>query len=88
VSRVCPHCGADVPRRALACPECGSDRETGWADEETLADAEFPPFTDEDYAEVVRGLPGAPAPRRDARRTALLVIALVTLAAVVLVYVL
>ena len=29
---VCPNCGADVPRKALACPECGSDHETGWRD--------------------------------------------------------
>lgn len=30
---VCPHCGADVPRTATACPECGSDDQTGWSDE-------------------------------------------------------
>lgn len=29
----CPHCGADVPVKALACPECGSDEETGWSEE-------------------------------------------------------
>lgn len=29
----CPHCGADVPIKALACPECGSDDETGWSEE-------------------------------------------------------
>lgn len=29
----CPNCGADVPRGALACPECGSCAETGWSDE-------------------------------------------------------
>ncbi|MHC5209244.1 MAG: TFIIB-type zinc ribbon-containing protein [Planctomycetota bacterium] len=29
----CPHCGADVPGRALACPECGSDAESGWSDD-------------------------------------------------------
>lgn len=28
----CPHCGADVPIKALACPNCGSDKETGWSD--------------------------------------------------------
>ncbi len=28
----CPHCGADVPIRAIACRVCGSDRETGWAE--------------------------------------------------------
>lgn len=28
---VCPNCGAEVPRNAKACPECGSDEETGWS---------------------------------------------------------
>lgn len=28
----CPNCGADVPRHARACPECGSDDQTGWSD--------------------------------------------------------
>ncbi len=30
---ICPHCGAEVPRNARACPECGSDEKTGWSDE-------------------------------------------------------
>ena len=30
---LCPHCDADVPRGALACPECGSDANTGWSEE-------------------------------------------------------
>ena len=32
----CPHCGAPVPKRAKACPECGSDDRTGWASEEEI----------------------------------------------------
>ena len=28
---ICPQCGTEVPRKALACPECGSDYETGWS---------------------------------------------------------
>ena len=28
----CHHCGANVPSDALACPECGSDHETGWSE--------------------------------------------------------
>jgi hypothetical protein len=32
----CPHCGASVPRRAAACPECGSDERTGWAAEDEI----------------------------------------------------
>ena len=28
----CPNCGANVPRHAIACPECGSDESTGWSE--------------------------------------------------------
>ncbi len=27
---ICPVCGEDVPRSALACPECGADHNSGW----------------------------------------------------------
>lgn len=29
----CPNCGAEVPARAKACPECGACEETGWSEE-------------------------------------------------------
>lgn len=29
----CPNCGAEVPKNAKACPECGADDETGWNDD-------------------------------------------------------
>jgi hypothetical protein len=29
---VCPNCSEPVPPDALACPECGSDWDTGWKD--------------------------------------------------------
>ena len=32
-SFTCSHCGAEVPAKALACPECGSDKNTGWSDQ-------------------------------------------------------
>ena len=28
----CPNCGADLPRRARACPDCGSCEQTGWSE--------------------------------------------------------
>lgn len=40
---VCPVCGEDVPPRALACPECGADHETGWRE-----DAEYAHVIEED----------------------------------------
>jgi predicted nucleic acid-binding Zn ribbon protein len=30
---ICPVCGAEVPAKAKACPECGSDEKTGWSDQ-------------------------------------------------------
>jgi predicted nucleic acid-binding Zn ribbon protein len=35
---ICPVCGAEVPAKAVACPECGSDEKTGWS-ENTVYDA-------------------------------------------------
>jgi hypothetical protein len=29
----CPVCGEDVPRGALACPECGADHNSGWRED-------------------------------------------------------
>ena len=34
----CPVCGARVRSGALACPECGSDDETGWSEQTYLDD--------------------------------------------------
>jgi hypothetical protein len=28
----CANCGAEIPRHARACPECGADERTGWRD--------------------------------------------------------
>lgn len=44
----CPHCGAEVPADAKACPECGSDESTGWS-EQAQADALGLPQDDFDY---------------------------------------
>ncbi|MGD0057852.1 MAG: zinc-ribbon domain-containing protein [Verrucomicrobiia bacterium] len=30
---LCPNCGAEVPAKARACPECGADEKTGWSDD-------------------------------------------------------
>ena len=34
----CPVCGAEVPRDARACPQCGADERTGWNEENTRYD--------------------------------------------------
>ncbi len=42
---VCPHCYAEVPSGAPACPKCGSDEETGWS-EDTAYDGLFLPHNE------------------------------------------
>lgn len=49
----CPNCGAEIPERSIACPDCGSCDETGWKDESYdqslgLVEEEF------DYEEFIR----------------------------------
>jgi hypothetical protein len=50
---VCPCCGADVPPKARACPECGADEKTGWAEDAATADLDLPE-EDFDYEEFVK----------------------------------
>jgi len=49
----CPNCGAIVPRKAKACPDCGADEATGWSDSAT-ADRLGIPDENFDYARYVR----------------------------------
>lgn len=44
---ICPACGAEVPAKAKACPECGSDEKTGWS-EQTVYDGTGIEDPDED----------------------------------------
>ena len=38
---ICPHCGAEVDWRAVVCPECGSDDETGWSEKTAYDGLDF-----------------------------------------------
>jgi uncharacterized membrane protein YvbJ len=56
---ICPHCGAEVPSHARACPECGSDEVTGWSESAAanglgLPDEEFnyQRFLEEEFGET------------------------------------
>jgi ribosomal protein L40E len=39
---VCPNCGAEIPERAKACPECGSDEQTGWSEKARYDSLDLP----------------------------------------------
>lgn len=39
---ICPNCGAEVPLKALACSECGSDKNTGWSEDTMYDDLDLP----------------------------------------------
>jgi hypothetical protein len=50
---ICPVCGEDVPRGALACPECGADHNSGWReDAENYDGVDLP--AEFDYDEFTR----------------------------------
>ncbi len=36
-NKACPNCGEVFSADRLACPECGSDENTGWKDSEEIA---------------------------------------------------
>jgi RNA polymerase subunit RPABC4/transcription elongation factor Spt4 len=51
---ICPVCGAEVPGRAKACPECGADERTGWSDQTIydgtgIADPDDEEFNHDDW---------------------------------------
>lgn len=47
--KICPVCGEDVPPKALACPECGSDHNTGWKRDAHIYDGVDLPDPDDDF---------------------------------------
>ena len=51
---VCPSCGEDVPRDALACTECGADHNSGWREDVDTYDAVDLPDEGFNYEEFVK----------------------------------
>lgn len=49
----CPNCGAEIPSRAKACPECGADEKTGWSEDAATQGLNLPD-QDFDYDEFVK----------------------------------
>lgn len=58
----CPHCGAGLPAKARACPECGSCEKTGWSENASSQSLDLP---DEnfDYEDFVNREFNKPEPR-------------------------
>ena len=52
--QVCPVCSEDVPRGALACPECGADHMSGWREDADTADGIGLPDDEFNYDEFVQ----------------------------------
>ncbi len=53
---ICPNCGADVPPKASACPDCGACEETGWSEAARYDGLELPDEAFEgDNAASLRG---------------------------------
>jgi hypothetical protein len=52
---ICPVCGDEVPRNALACPECGADHNSGWREDADAAASSLGlPDQDFDYDNFVQ----------------------------------
>lgn len=60
---ICPACGAEVPEKALACPDCGADYETGWNEQATACDGIDLPDPEFDYDAYIKREFGNSAPR-------------------------
>ena len=50
---ICPNCGAEIPRDAKACSECGADEKTGWSEDAHTGGLDLPE-ENFDYEEFVK----------------------------------
>lgn len=60
---ICPVCGEDVPRGSLACPECGADHRSGWAEDADVSGGLDLPDENFDYGEFLEKEFGDGRPR-------------------------
>ncbi len=51
---ICPVCGEEVPRGALACRECGADHNSGWRENAEAYDGVDLPDDEFNYDEFAR----------------------------------
>ncbi len=53
----CAICGATIPHRARACPECGADERTGWREPSVYDDLDLPEHAFDDETRSARPPP-------------------------------
>ena len=82
--KVCPVCGEDVPRTALACLECGADHTSGWRENAETYDAVDLPGEDFNYEEFVKQEFGSS--RRPVIKTVWWITAILLVAAFIAIY--
>jgi uncharacterized membrane protein YvbJ len=51
---ICPVCGEEVRRDALACPQCGADHNSGWKEDAATYDGVDLPERDFNYEDFVK----------------------------------
>lgn len=81
---VCPACGEDVPRNALACPECGADERSGWREDADEVDGLGLDDDDFDYDDFVEREFGGGGPRPHGIQPVWWITAIILLAAFLL----
>jgi len=54
----CANCGASIPPRAQACPECGADEHTGWREQSLYDGLDLPADAFADDQPATRPLRG------------------------------
>jgi hypothetical protein len=82
--KICPVCGEDVPRTALACPECRADHTSGWREDAETYDAADLPDEDFNYEEFVKQEFGSS--RRPVIKTVWWITAILLVAAFIAIY--
>ena len=50
----CANCGADIPPRSRACPECGADERTGWRESSVYDGLDLPDTAHDDERPAAR----------------------------------
>ena len=84
---ICPNCGAEVPARAKACPECGADEKTGWSDKTIYDGTDIEDPGEFDYEDWKRREVKGRSPRRTRKQWFWWVVAVLILALVLWLFV-